>query len=482
MTRGKAGVFGGAAVLVLSAAIGFAQAPDYPVAAPPPPQSADQAPPQVLTAPQLDNLVAPVALYPDPLLGQVLAASTYPLEIVELGQWLQQNRNLHGQQLIDAAKQMNWDPSVQALVAFPDAVTMLTRDIRWTTDLGNAFLQQQTDVMNAIQRMRAGARNNGRLQSGPQQTVTSQTEDGQTAIQIQPTDPQVVYVPTYNPAYVWGPPIWGAYPPLYYPPVGYGFGFGFPCYLGGFFGGFLGFGGWGWGLGWFGHGLFVNGLFFNHYGFHGYGYGGYGARGAWAHNPEHRLGVAYPNRAMASRFNGGGYRGGVGGTRGATAGGYRSFNGTAAARSAGPGAYRGTSNYRGGAEANRGFANSASRGNAGQGYHSGPSAQNFGRSPGGYSQGGSAQGYRGGQNFGGQSFAARPQSSAPRASAPSQHFSAPSQHYSAPSQHFSAPSQHFSAPRSSGGFSGGGHSSGGSSGSRSSGGHSGGGHSGGGRR
>jgi len=435
-------------VLMLSAAIGFSQVQnDAPL---PPPQPADQAPAQLLTGPQLDNLVAPVALYPDPLLGQVLAASTYPLEIVEAAQWLQQNRNLRGQQLMDAARQMNWDPSVQALVAFPDAVTLLTRDIRWTTDLGNAFLTQQADVMNAIQRMRAAARNNGRLQSGPEQTVTSQQQDGQTAIQIQPADPQVVYVPTYNPAYVWGPPVWGAYPPLYYPPVGYGFGFGLPCLLGGLFSGFLGFGGWGWGLGWFGHSLFLNGLFFSHFGFHGLGYGGVGAHGVWAHNPVHRLGVAYPNHAVASRFGGAGVRGG--------AGGWRSFDrgSTQARAGSGPGAYRGTSNYRASAEGSRGFAGSAPRGTSvgayrgtspGSGYHSGPAAQSYGRS----TQG--SQGYRG------QSFSGRSQAAAP--------------HYSAPSgggQHFSAPSRHSSAPRSSGGS----HSSGGhSSGSHSSGGHSG---------
>ena len=117
----------------------------------------------LLSPDQLDNLVAPIALYPDPLLGQVLAASTYPLEIVEAQQWLQQNSNLQGAQLMDAAKQQNWDPSVQALVAFPDALSLLSNDIRWTTDLGNAFLAQQADVMSAVQRMRARAQANGKL-------------------------------------------------------------------------------------------------------------------------------------------------------------------------------------------------------------------------------------------------------------------------------------------------------------------------------
>ena len=173
---------------------------------------------------QLDNLVAPIALYPDGLLSQVLVATTYPLEMVEAAQWLQQNRNLQGQQLVDAARQQNWDPSIQALVVFPDVVSRLSSDIRWTTDLGNAFLAQQADVMNAVQRMRARARAAGKLNSNAQETVTTQTQGDRTAIDIQPADPQVVYVPEYNPEYIWGPPAYGYYPPLYYPDFGYGFG------------------------------------------------------------------------------------------------------------------------------------------------------------------------------------------------------------------------------------------------------------------
>ena len=132
---------------------------------PPPAQQPQmqQAAPQVWSPQQLNNLVAPIALYPDPLLGQMLVASTYPLEVVEANQWLQRNRNLGGRELMDAAKQQPWDPSVQALVAVPDALAMLNQDIRWTTDLGNAFLAQQADVMNAVQQMRAQAQANGRL-------------------------------------------------------------------------------------------------------------------------------------------------------------------------------------------------------------------------------------------------------------------------------------------------------------------------------
>ena len=287
--------------------------------------------PQLLAPDQLDNLVAPIALYPDPLLSQVLAASTYPLEIVEAQQWLQQNRSLQGPQLIEAAKQQNWDPSIQVLVAFPDAMALLSRDVRWTTDLGNAFLAQQADVMNAIQEMRARASNNGRLANTPQQIVTTETQGEQSAIQIQPANPQVIYPPVYDPAYVWGPPASGYYPAASYPQGDYGYGadygsgsgFGSGVNIGGLFSGLLsaagtiggllgtgglgGLGGWGWILNWFTHTLSLNGLFFNGLGFHNSG-GGFNSSGnysgpaIWAHNPAHRRGVPYSSGFTAARY------------------------------------------------------------------------------------------------------------------------------------------------------------------------------------
>jgi len=258
---------------------------------------------QPLLADQLDNLVAPIALYPDALLSQVLVASTYPLELVEAGQWMQQNQNLQGPQLVDAARQQNWDPSIQALAVFPDVIDRLNSNIRWTTDLGNAFLAQQADVMNAVQRMRTEARAAGKLNPTTQGTIATDTQGGQTAIEIQPTNPDVMYVPSYNPEDVWGPPDYGYDPPLDYPDVGYGFDFGPGIYLGGFFGG-LGWGGWGWGPNWFNCSIYENGYFFNHYGFRGFNGRGFGGRWTWAHNPEHRLGVAYPNQGLANRFAG----------------------------------------------------------------------------------------------------------------------------------------------------------------------------------
>ncbi len=219
------------------AALSLPAAAQTPPDQPPPYQQQQPPAGQRLSPQELSNLVAPVALYPDMLLSQVLAASTYPLEITEAQQWVQQNQGLRGQQLIEAAKQQPWDPSVQALVAFPQVMNMLTRDIQWTTDLGNAFLSQQADVMDAIQRLRASARDNGRLVNTAQQRVTYEQQNGQNAIVIQPTDPQMVYAPIYNPAYVWGPPVYGYYPPLGYPGIGLGIAYGVGTFLGGLFAG-----------------------------------------------------------------------------------------------------------------------------------------------------------------------------------------------------------------------------------------------------
>jgi Protein of unknown function (DUF3300) len=148
---------------------------------------------------ELESLVAPIALYPDPLLIQVLAASTYPLEIVQLKQWLDENKKLTGKALADAVAQQNWDPSVQALAAFPGVVQKFANKIQWTTDLGNAFLAQESDVMDAVQRLRAKAQANGALKTNDKQMVSTETlDDGTRAITIEPAQREVVYVPTYK--------------------------------------------------------------------------------------------------------------------------------------------------------------------------------------------------------------------------------------------------------------------------------------------
>ncbi len=231
-----------------------------------------------LTIAQLSDLVAPIALYPDALLSQVLVASTYPLEVVQAQQWLRRNELLQGQKLMDAARQQPWDASVQGLVAFPDALSTLNQDIQWTTDLGNAFLAQESDVMVAVQRLRTQAQAAGRLASNEQQTVSAVAEEGRTVIEIVPADPEVIYVPQYDPYYVWGSPAWGAYPSLSY---GYGYGYGPGINVGFWFGGWSWGLGWGWGPNWYGGSVYVNSAFFRHcgynYGHHGGYYGGHGA-------------------------------------------------------------------------------------------------------------------------------------------------------------------------------------------------------------
>jgi hypothetical protein len=144
---------------------------------------------------ELDSLVAPIALYSDPLLAQTLAASTYPLEVIQLQQWMGRNENLKGKALADAAAKQPWDPSVQSMVAFPDVVQRLAGNVQWTTDLGNAFLAQQSDVMDAVQRMRGKAQGTGNLQTSAQQKVETQTvEGGKQVIVDEPASPDVVYV------------------------------------------------------------------------------------------------------------------------------------------------------------------------------------------------------------------------------------------------------------------------------------------------
>lgn len=290
-----------------------AQAP-YPPAPPPnqaPPPAGQPLPPQ-----QLDDLVAPVALYPDPLLGEILAASTYPLEVVEAHQWVLDHPKWKPSKLMDEAKKQHWDLSVQGLVAFPQALILLSQDVNWTTSLGNAFLAQQMDVMQAVQRQRQQAYAKGTLRSTPQQTVTETNQNGRPEIAIEPANPDVWYVPAYNPAYVWGPPPYGYYPPLYYPGIGIGFDWGPGIDLGLYFGGWGGWawGGWGWMPNWYVGGLYVNNSFFHRYGFREFHGPGALGTSAWVHDPAHRLGVPYAGRGLASRFAG--REAGAGGERG----------------------------------------------------------------------------------------------------------------------------------------------------------------------
>jgi len=283
-----------AAVLVIAAAV-----PAAFVTA----QQAAPADAAVIPPDQLDALVAPIALYPDPLLAQVLTASTYPIEIVELQQWLTKNSGLKDKALTEAVEQQPWDASVQALAGMPDVVKRLSDDVQWTTNLGNAFLAQQNDVMAAVQRMRSKAKSKGTLESTPQQVVQTKTVESQQVIVIEQADPQVVYVPSYNPTVVYGPPVY-PYPPVYYPPppppgsllISFGVGMAMGAMMSG---------GWGYNCGW-GHSNTVvinnNNTYINNQNVRT------GNRNVnnnnWQHNSAHRGGTPYPNASTANRYGG----------------------------------------------------------------------------------------------------------------------------------------------------------------------------------
>ena len=183
----------------------------------PPAQSAP-----IYTAAQLDQLLAPVALHPDQLLGQILMASTYPLEVVEAARWVEDpnNARLKGDQLAAALQGKDWDPSVKSLAPFPQILRMMDDRLDWMQKLGDAFLAQQNEVMDSVQRLRRQAEEAGTLQSSPQQTVTTQDQ----TITVEPANPNVVYVPVYDPTVVYGAWPYPDYPPYYFPPSGFVFG------------------------------------------------------------------------------------------------------------------------------------------------------------------------------------------------------------------------------------------------------------------
>src|SRR3974390_2455493 len=168
-----------------------------------PPDTSNPTEPAHQTAGQLQALVAPIALYPDSLVAQILTAATFPDQVAIANYWLQQNKNLTGNALMQAVDKQSWDPSVKALTQFPSVLDNLAKNLAWTSSLGEAFHNQQSEVMAAIQTLRAQAKAAGNLKSSPQVTVVQQTPQ---TIVIQPANPQMVYVPEYNPAVIYGTP------------------------------------------------------------------------------------------------------------------------------------------------------------------------------------------------------------------------------------------------------------------------------------
>ena len=258
---------------------------------------------------QLDSLVAPIALYPDPLLSQVLVASTYPLEIVQLQQWLHmKGQYMNEKSKAEAVQKEGWDPSIQAMVVLPEVVKQLAENIKWTSDLGNAFLAQQADVMDAVQRMRTKAKDAGKLKSNEQMKVETTEVESKTVVVIQQANPEVVYVPSYNPTVIWGTVGYYPYPPIYYPPYAGLIGFGVGVAIGAAWGG----GGWGWGCGWGQNdiNINVNNNFVRHYNNTNINRGGNRVNNinsgnrTWQHNPQHRGGAPYANKSIANRYGG----------------------------------------------------------------------------------------------------------------------------------------------------------------------------------
>ncbi|HTV90063.1 MAG TPA: DUF3300 domain-containing protein [Stellaceae bacterium] len=256
-------------------------------------QPAPSLPP--LTAAQLDRLVAPIALYPDPLLAQILMAATYPLEVVEADRWLQvaTNAALKGKELTTALRRQPWDPSIKSLIAFPRVLRMMDDNLDWTEQLGDAFLAQQADVMAAVQHLRRLAEAARVLAPGPQQTVSPPGPE----IAIEPANPEAVYIPAYNP---WC--VYGAWPDPAYPPFVFGT---WPEYCGPqplIFGAgiYPPFGFWAWGIfEWRRHRIRIDDARFAQ--FHA---GPAPAAAVWQHDPAHRDGVPYPNSATAARYLG----------------------------------------------------------------------------------------------------------------------------------------------------------------------------------
>ncbi|MEZ0231255.1 MAG: DUF3300 domain-containing protein, partial [Methylophilaceae bacterium] len=281
----------------------------------------DVAPPaQSYSQQELDQMLAPIALYPDALLSQVLMASTYPLEVVQAARWSKAHQDLKGDDAVNAAQQNNWDPSVVSLTAFPQILAMMDEKLDWTERLGNAFLAQQSQVMDTTQNLRQKAMAAGNLQSDEQIRVQPQ---GQTII-IQQAAPQVVYVPYYNPTVVYGPWWWEAYPPVYWDPwPGYyrrpGLSVGFYWGAGIAVGGGFFYGNFDW------HRHHVNVVNVNNYYYRNYYDRHPGSRngppshnggpprnpppnggtpGAWRHDPDHRHGVQYQGNSIQQQYGG----------------------------------------------------------------------------------------------------------------------------------------------------------------------------------
>ncbi len=261
---------------------------------------------QLLKPEELDALVAPIALYPDTLLSQILMASTYPLEVVQAERWVEANKKVKGNELKSAVDKQGWDDSIKSLVATPSVLEMMNSQLDWTQKLGDAVLAQQPDVMDAIQRLRTKAQANKKLESNQQQNVTVKQQDNKQVIVIEQKDPNTVYVPYYNPSVVYGGWPYPTYPPYYFPPPGY--------IAGGLLATGLAFGA-GYALGsWASGGNYWNSsVNWNNNNININNPGNRpGGGNNWQHRPEHRQGVRYGNADVRQKFGNNDLRSGAG--------------------------------------------------------------------------------------------------------------------------------------------------------------------------
>jgi len=254
---------------------------------------------KTFTQKDMDELLAPIALYPDALLAQVFMASTYPLEVVEAARWQKANSTLKDKALEEAVAKQSWDESVKALTAVPQVLTMMNEKLDWTTKLGDAFLAQQEEMLKTVQSLRKKAEQAGNLKSSEQLTVKNETENNVQVIKIESPKPEVVYVPTYNPATVYGTWWYAAPPPYYYYPPGYGYGAGLAFASGVFWGAAIAGG-----IGWGNNEININRNTNINTGNRNNIQGG----NKWQHNPEHRKGAAYRDGGTAQKYNRGGDR------------------------------------------------------------------------------------------------------------------------------------------------------------------------------
>jgi hypothetical protein len=250
---------------------------------------------------ELEQIVAPIALYPDSLLAQVFMASTYPLEVVEAARWSKEHPDVKGDAVSKEMEKQTWDPSVKSLTAFPDVLTMMNEKLDWTQKLGDAFLAQQKDIMDAVQRLRNKAKAEGNLKSSKEQTVKTEAAPAgsstTTTIIIEPADPQVVYVPAYNPTIVYGAWPYPAYPPYYYYPPYYAPGAAFFSFSIGVAVGASLWGGCNWGH----SDIDINVNNYNKFNNTNINRNDIN-NGKWQHNADHRKGVQYRDTNSQQKF------------------------------------------------------------------------------------------------------------------------------------------------------------------------------------